>query len=103
MKQEQKMSLTGKAINHLQQQYPNASFLKDIILQDDSDGRGPYIKYWGLGTPKPTEDELNQAAESMQPKLQPPSIEEQLKLLYEDQKNNTKTFSKRIDDIGKPI
>ncbi len=94
------MSLTGKAIQYLKQQYPQASFIRDIILQDDGDGRGPYIKYWGVGSPKPTEEELNAAAESMSPKIQPPSVEEQLKLLYEDQKNNTKTFSARIDAVG---
>lgn len=95
------MSLTGRAINYLQQQFPNANFINDIILQDDGDG--PYIRYWGIGSPKPTEEELNAAAESMVPKIQPPTIQEQLQLLYNDQKNNTKTFSKRIDDIGKTI
>lgn len=91
------MSLTGKAINYLQQQFPNADFIKDIVLQDDNDGRGPYIKYWGVGTPQPTEEELNAAAESMQPKLPKLTIEEQLELLYQDQKNNTKKFSAAID------
>ena len=94
------MSLTGQAITYLKQRYPEIDFLRNVVLQDD--GQGPYIKYWGLGSPKPTEQELNTAAESMVPKIQPPSIEEQLQLLYNDQKNNTKTFSERIDKIGKP-
>ena len=97
------MSLTGKAIQYLQQQYPNANFLKDIILQDDSDGKGPYIKYWGIGSPRPTDEELNFAAESMTEKVKAPTVEEQFTLLYNDQKNNTKTFSARIDAIGTPV
>lgn len=92
------MSLTGKAVLYLQKQYPNASFLTDIILMDR--GEGPFIFYWGIGSPKPTEEEINAAAESMTPKWEKPSIEEQLQLLYEDQKNGTKTFSARIDAIG---
>lgn len=88
------MSLTGKAINYLQQQFPNADFLKDIILRDDGDG--PYIYYWGFGE-KPSEEELNAAAESMQPKPVPPTIAEQLKLIYNDMKNNTKTFVEEMD------
>lgn len=97
------MSLTGKAIKYLQQQFPNVSFLDDIILQDNGDGSGPHIKYWGIGEPQPTEEELNIAAESMTPKVLPPSVEEQLHLLYNDQKNGTTTFSARIDAIGTPI
>jgi len=34
-------------------------FLKDVILQDDSNGQGPYIKEWNLATPKPTLEQLN--------------------------------------------
>ena len=92
------MSLTGKAIAYLKEQFPNVSFLKDIILQDD--GNGPYIKYWGIGSSQPTEEEINQAAESMVEKVLPPTAEELFQLLYNDQKNNTKTFSERIDAIG---
>ena len=93
------MSLTGKAINYLQQQYPNASFLKDIILQDD--GQGPYIKYWGVGSPKPTEAELNAAVISMQPQSVYPTVDEQLILIYNDMKNGTKTFVNAIDAANK--
>lgn len=95
------MSITGKTIKYLQEQYPNAILLKDIILKDD--GQGPYIFYWGIGLPKPTEEELNNASNSLILKFQAPSVEERFKLLYNDQKNNTKTFSERIDNIGKPI
>ena len=89
------MSLTGKAISYLRNTFPNVNFLKDIILQDDGDG--PYIKYWGIGTPRPTEEEINAAAETMKPVPVYPNIEQQLILIYNDQKNGTKTFSQTID------
>jgi hypothetical protein len=34
-------------------------FLKDVILQDDSNGQGAYIKEWNFDTPKPTLEQLN--------------------------------------------
>jgi len=34
-------------------------FLEDVILQDDSNGKGAYIKEWNLATPKPTLEQLN--------------------------------------------
>jgi len=42
-------------------QYVNAEvdFTTDVILQDDSNGKGPYIKEWNLATPKPTLEQLN--------------------------------------------
>lgn len=97
----EKVSLTGSAIQYLQKQFPNASFIKDIKLHDV--GNGPEIYYWGLSDPQPTEEELNVAAASMQPKVEKPSVEESLQLLYNDQKNNTKTFSARIDAVGTDV
>ena len=34
-------------------------FSKDVMLQDDSDGKGPYIKEWNLSTAKPTDAQLS--------------------------------------------
>ena len=34
-------------------------FLKDVRLQDDSNGLGPYIKEWNLDIAQPTEAQLN--------------------------------------------
>ena len=34
-------------------------FLKDVILQDDSNGLGAYIKEWNLDISKPTNAQLN--------------------------------------------
>ena len=35
------------------------NFLKDVMLQDDSDGKGAYVKFWGLSIPEPTEAQLS--------------------------------------------
>ena len=35
-------------------------FLKDVRLQDDSNGQGPYIKEWNISSvAQPTEEQLN--------------------------------------------
>ena len=39
--------------------FTNIDFTKDVIVQDDSNGKGAYIKEWNLDTPQPTEAELN--------------------------------------------
>jgi hypothetical protein len=35
------------------------NFLKDVKLQDDSNGKGAYIKEWNLDIPKPTMAQLD--------------------------------------------
>ena len=42
-------------------QYVNAEvdFTKDVLLQDDSNGKGAYIKEWNLDIPKPTQAQLD--------------------------------------------
>jgi hypothetical protein len=34
-------------------------FSKDVLLKDESNGLGAYIKEWNLATPKPTLEQLN--------------------------------------------
>jgi hypothetical protein len=34
-------------------------FRKDVILQDNSDGKGVFIAEWNLSIPKPTQAQLN--------------------------------------------
>ena len=35
-------------------------FMTDVLLQDDSNGQGPYIKTWNVsGVAQPTDDQLN--------------------------------------------
>ena len=47
--------------------YPEASFIKDIVLQDD--GEGAYIKEWNLPEPKPDDATLNQWNLELEPAL----------------------------------
>ncbi len=34
-------------------------FMKDVMLQDDSNGQGPYIKEWNLAIAQPTDAQLS--------------------------------------------
>ena len=36
----------------------NVNFLEDVMLQDDSDGNGAYIKEWNLDIAQPTDEQL---------------------------------------------
>jgi len=35
------------------------NFMKDVLLQDDSDGKGAYIKEWNLAIAQPTDAQLS--------------------------------------------
>lgn len=37
----------------------NVNFSKDVMLQDDSDGNGAYIKEWNLDIAQPTDAQLS--------------------------------------------
>ena len=37
----------------------NVDFMKDVMLQDDSDGKGAYIKEWNLDIAQPTSAQLD--------------------------------------------
>ena len=37
----------------------NVDFIKDVMLQDDSDGNGAYIKEWNLSISQPTDAQLS--------------------------------------------
>ena len=38
----------------------NVDFMTDVLLQDDSNGQGPYIKEWNISNvTKPTDEQLN--------------------------------------------
>ena len=36
----------------------NVDFTSDVVLQDDSNGQGAYIKEWNLDIAKPTDEQL---------------------------------------------
>ena len=37
----------------------SVDFMSDVMLQDDSNGQGAYIKEWNLDIAKPTDEQLN--------------------------------------------
>ena len=37
----------------------SVDFTKDVLLQDDSNGQGPYIKEWNLAIAQPSDSNLN--------------------------------------------
>ena len=37
----------------------DVDFTKDVMLQDDSNGKGPYIKEWNLDIAQPTDAQLS--------------------------------------------
>lgn len=41
--------------------HPNVDFLKDVLLQDDSDGKGAYVVAWNLPGAPPTDKEIDAA------------------------------------------
>ena len=53
-------SLSNKVKLYGEANSKTIDFNKDVILQDDSDGNGPYIKEWNVtGLAQPTEAQLN--------------------------------------------
>ena len=40
------------------------NFMQDVLLQDDSDGKGAYIKEWNLDIAKPTDEQLSSYEDS---------------------------------------
>lgn len=52
------MTLPEK-IKALYPQIPDTAFMGLIIVQDDSDGKGPYLAKWEYpGIPRPTDEQL---------------------------------------------
>ena len=52
-------SLSTKVKLYCEANSKTVDFTKDVLLQDDSDGKGPYIKEWNIsGLDKPTDSQL---------------------------------------------
>ena len=52
-------SLATKVKLYCEANSKTVDFTKDVILQDDSDGKGPYIKEWNISSlDKPTDEQL---------------------------------------------
>jgi len=85
-------------------------FRKDVILQDDGNGKGAYIKEWNLDIAKPTEAQLNsleaQANEvekinniRSQRANNYPSLADQLDMQYWDKINGTNKWQQAINAV----
>ena len=85
-------------------------FMKDVMLQDDSDGKGAYIKEWNLDIAQPTADQLasyETAANAAETnagidatrQTQYLSWQQQMEMIYKDQKNGTTTFKDHCDKV----
>ncbi len=85
-------------------------FLNDVRLQDDSNGQGAYIAEWNLDIAKPTDEQLasyetagnaaeaNAAIDATR-RTQYLSWEQQMEMIYKDQKNGTTTFKDHCDKV----
>ena len=52
-------SLSTKVKLYCEANSKTVDFTKDVLLQDDSNGKGPYIKEWNIsGLAQPTDDQL---------------------------------------------
>ena len=74
-------------------------FQKDVLLQDDSNGNGPYIKEWNIaGLAQPSDEQLN-ALENEATKLENNNqIRATRKNLYGDIGDQLDEIFKNIDD-----
>ena len=90
----------------------NVDFMKDVMLQDDMvDGvSNLYIKEWNLDIAKPTDEQLasyetagntaeaNAAIDATR-RSQYGTWQEQMEMIYKDQKNGTTTFKDHCDKV----
>ena len=88
----------------------NVDFTKNVMLQDDSDGKGPYIKEWNLDIAQPTDAQLSaqeSAADTEETnagidatrRSQYGTWQSQMEMIYKDQKNGTTTFKDHCDKV----
>jgi len=83
-------------------------FTSDILLQDD--GQGAYIKEWNLDIAKPTDEQIasyetagntaeaNAAIDATR-RTEYLSWQQQMEMIYKDQKNGTTTFKDHCDKV----
>ena len=86
----------------------DVDFLSDVILQDDSNGSGPYIKEWNIeGITKPTDEQIasydtaadleeRQNSVRATRKAAYGSIADQLDMQYKDKLNGTTTWDDHV-------
>ena len=86
-------------------------FLKDVLLQDDSNGQGPYIKEWNVsGVAQPTDEQLNavdsaadleerQNAARASRKTAYGDLGDQLDMQYHDSVDGTSTWKDHVAKV----
>ena len=86
-------------------------FTKDVLLQDDSNGQGPYIKEWNLsGVAQPTDEQLNavdsaadleerQNAARATRRSAYGDLGDQLDMQYHDNVNGTTTWKDHVAKV----
>jgi|TARA_R100000455_G_C6242416_1_gene100974 FlaG/FlaF family flagellin (archaellin) len=81
-----------------------------VSLQNDSNGKGDYISSWSYSFAKPTNSKLNELESDAnnyetnknidsKRKFQYGSWEQQMEMIYKDQKNGTTTFKDHCDKV----
>ena len=77
-------------------QYVNAEvdFTSDVLLQNDSDGKGDYIKEWNLDIAKPTQEQLD-ALET-----EANAYEQELKDAETQKETDASTGKQKLKDLG---
>ena len=86
------------------------NFREEVLLQDD--GSGPYIKEWNITSEKakPTDSQLNELSSQAatlennakvdeKRRTEYLSWQEQMEMIYKDQKNGTTTFKDHCDKV----
>ena len=86
-------------------------FSSDVILQDDSNGQGPYIKTWNVsGVAQPTDEQLNavdsaadlserQAAVRAARRTAYGDLGDQLDMQYHDSVDGTSTWKDHVAKV----
>ena len=88
----------------------SVDFSSDVILQDDSNGKGAYIKEWNLSIAKPTDVQLasyetaGNAEEALQTILNTrarayPTWQDQMDMQYKDLLNDTTTWKDAVAKV----
>ena len=88
----------------------DVDFLNDVTLQNDADSKGDYIKEWNLDIAKPTAEQLasyETAANAAETnagidatrRTEYLSWQQQMEMIYKDQKNGTTTFKDHCDKV----
>ena len=105
-------SLSSKVKTYLANNGVNeVDFMVDVLLQDDSNGQGPYIKSWNVsGVPQPTSEQLDAVdsaadLEERQNAVRATrrnaygNIGDQLDMQYHDSVNGTSTWKDHVAKV----